>query len=333
MSTATFLVESDHTEVSPEDKKKLAPAIADVLKANPNHDERGRFSTHSAARFVSLGGAFAKSNDRQRQAHSARRNVQDRIPINGADHLSVEENKALMAEMRAEYKTNPDFKGAVDVVSAYVQNQTEAVLTRKVAELAFKGATPDQVWENPKVQELFAAVNSHRHPDYFLKRDNVDKISKGADGYYKTLRARPPNADPIFRGASGSAGVKVGKVIDLVGPTAFSHSKDIAMSYSTNTLFRVAPGSKTLPARAMQSAGLDGEAATVPAFYNRASNTANGRGGYSMSFDSDRELIGSGRFTVTRVGKVGVEFVDALTGKIRRKQVTLVDLEQTGMME
>lgn len=37
-----------------------------ILKANPHHDEKGRFSTADAARFTSIEGVFARPNDLSR---------------------------------------------------------------------------------------------------------------------------------------------------------------------------------------------------------------------------------------------------------------------------
>lgn len=68
-----FTGDLDHTKAIPGDKgilyakKKLSNA--EILKANPNHDELGRFSTADGAKFMSIGGAF----DSQRYNSTANR--------------------------------------------------------------------------------------------------------------------------------------------------------------------------------------------------------------------------------------------------------------------
>lgn len=60
--TGVFTGDLDHTKAIPGDKgvlyskKKLSNA--EVLKANPYHDELGKFSTHDGAKFVSIGPVF-----------------------------------------------------------------------------------------------------------------------------------------------------------------------------------------------------------------------------------------------------------------------------------
>lgn len=48
-------------------KPPVRKGLGQVLKANPYHDAAGRFATRDSAKFVSIGGAFAKSNARDKE--------------------------------------------------------------------------------------------------------------------------------------------------------------------------------------------------------------------------------------------------------------------------
>lgn len=59
---------------------------AKILKANPYHDERGRFSSEENAKFVSIGGVFAKQKAKTKE------------PETNTD-LSADEKKTLEKEL------------------------------------------------------------------------------------------------------------------------------------------------------------------------------------------------------------------------------------------
>jgi len=50
-----------------------------------------------------------------------------------------------------------------------------------------------------------------------------------------------------------------------------------------------------------------------------------------MALDTDREQLVGGRFKVVGMGKEKVSFQDAITGKLRTKEVDVLTVEQVGV--
>jgi len=72
---------------------------------------------------------------------------------------------------------------------------------------------------------------------------------------------------------------------------------------------------------------------TVPAYFKRISNEVSKKpgAGYRMALDTDREQLVGGRFKVVGMGKEKVSFQDAITGKLRTKEVDVLTVEQVGV--
>lgn len=251
------------------------------------------------------------------------------------DKLSYAENRAALGKLVDRYNEDPDFKGAVEVVSQYIKvDQPTGLATRAIVEESLKGRSVEEISADPKIQALLADVN--RHTERFTA-DDVKRVAESSSGFYSTLRNTAPTEGMLYRGISGGRGLKEGKEIELRGPTALSHHVDSAMTYAGGTLIEIEPGAHVLPSRAMQavkSAAEGDEFATLPAFYKRSDNSVHPKGpshGYKISFDIDRELTTAGRFKVLAVEKKRVSYTDTVTGNRRSKSMTVVRVQQIGV--
>lgn len=275
------------------------------------------------------------------------------------DKLSLEENRAMMRGMVKQYREDPNFRGAADVVSEYARmSQNEGLATRAIVERALKGKTAEQILADPKVQKLIGNINQ-----YLNAESQVDSVAyvkflaAAAPGYYATVRDAQPTVDVVYRGAArapkgviersegplGDPRVSGGSVkeFELQGPTAFTHSRDVALTYSSGVLFEVVPGAKMLPVTAMSNARGAAEAggeveklATVPVFYNRSDNAVHPKGpgyGFALDYDTDRELSSAGRFKVLEVVEKRIPFRDVKSGKERVKSVKIVRIQHVGV--
>jgi hypothetical protein len=83
--------------------------FAKILKANPYHDERGRFTTEGRANFVSVGGVFDKqggkgasssglSSDEQKIANKNLKSLVDRSEYGLADRTTIPTEKFFKGE-------------------------------------------------------------------------------------------------------------------------------------------------------------------------------------------------------------------------------------------
>jgi 2'-5' RNA ligase len=258
---------------------------------------------------------------------------------NGADDLTLEENKALMREFVETYKEDPDMRGAADVVAQYSQlDQPTGLFTRAVVAAAAEGKTPEEILASPKVQKLLAAANEHRSEK--LGEAEVRTLAAGSAGYHNLLREVEPTDTKVYRGVARLPKGEAGEEFELRGPTAFSHQLDAAMTYSTGGLIEVLPGAKMLPVQALSNireAAADpnyAEHATLPAFYGRKDNSVHPRGpgwGFAIDFDSDRELNSSGRFKIVERTDKRILFRDGKSGRERLKTVKILRIQQVGV--
>lgn len=69
------------------------PQYARILKANPYHDERGRFATQDKAKFVSTGPKFTKSVERAKKQMAAAEKAHAK-----AEYLTPEQNKEALRD-------------------------------------------------------------------------------------------------------------------------------------------------------------------------------------------------------------------------------------------
>jgi 2'-5' RNA ligase len=258
---------------------------------------------------------------------------------NGADDLTLEENKALMREFVETYKEDPDMRGAADVVAQYSQlDQPTGLFTRAVVAAAAEGKTPEEILASPKVQKLLAAANEHRSEK--LGEAEVRTLAAGSAGYHNLLREVEPTDTKVYRGVARLPKGEAGEEFELRGPTAFSHQLDAAMTYSTGGLIEVLPGAKMLPVQALSNireAAADpnyAEHATLPAFYGRKDKSVHPRGsgwGFAIDFDSDRELNSSGRFKIVERTDKRILFRDGKSGRERLKTVKILRIQQVGV--
>lgn len=236
------------------------------------------------------------------------------------DALSRDDNNAVHRQLHELYNSDPEYKQAVDVLASYVEWHGAATDTRYILAQALEGKSVDQIMSSGKIGHL--------------PKGKVAELVASTKGYYSTLRHAPEMANETFRGCK-SLKAKVGQQVELRGPTAFSADMDSAMTYSGGSLVRVEPGAKMLPMRAMTSSSKShDEHSTVAAFWSRSENKAHPKGpghGFSIDFDTDRELNTSGRFEVTRVEKQPIEYTDTLTGKKRTRSINVVYMRQVGV--
>ena len=73
--------------------------FAKILKANPYHDEKGRFSTQDKANFVSVGGVFDRQRERAASRGKAKADFKDRL---GDEEFANEHKKKLDALTESE---------------------------------------------------------------------------------------------------------------------------------------------------------------------------------------------------------------------------------------
>jgi hypothetical protein len=253
------------------------------------------------------------------------------------DALSLADNKALLATMVERYNRDPNMRGAATVVARYAElSQETGLATRAIVERALKGKTPEQILADPKVQKLLADVNNGRRPEYAVGEAYVREIAAGAPGYYATLRDIEPTTEVVYRGIGG-VGPKADE-FELRGPTAFSHSKDAAMTYAGRALIEVVPGAKMLPTKML--AAVKGQAekndphATLPVMEKRSENAVHPLGpsyGFSIDMDTDRELTSSGRFRVVGRENRVISFRSEKTGKMQIRTVNVIKVKHVGV--
>lgn len=286
-----------------------------VEKANPYHDEQGKFTNKDDA---------GKAN-----------HLKDLGDGSNADSLSFEENLALYARMQEAYRTDPDFKGAADVVSKYVQIQSHAVATRLIVAKTLTAKSPDAVKADKAVVKAVEAADSDGYGGY--KDHEVDEVLAGSSGYYATLRRAEPTTKELFRGSKKVTVPDVGGEFELRGPTAVSEYQDSAMTYAGGMLFVIKPGATAVPTRALEGvrnsirAPDEYHEKTVPAFYKRADDRPKpGKNEFALGFDTDREMTTSGRYKVVEKERRPVFYVDTVSGKRMTKNVDVVVVEQIG---
>jgi hypothetical protein len=255
----------------------------------------------------------------------------------GVDKMSYGENRAAIDKMAEAYKQGSYIKGAADVVSKYSEiDQPTGLATREIVSQALAGKTLEEIKADPKVQGLIADAQYHLAPGFVrFKEEDLKNLVEGAQGYYQAIRNAAPSTEPIYRGTASRATIKK-EEFELRGPTAFSHSKDAAMTYANGTLIEVLPGAHMLPTKlldAVKDAAGGDVHATAPAFYNRSDSVVHPLGssyGYRIGFDTDRELTSSGRFRVVSQEKKLVTFTDTVSGKFRTRTVNYVKVEHVG---
>jgi hypothetical protein len=282
-----------------------------------------------------------------------------RVDPTRQDKMSLEEMRSGMRDRVKQFREDPDYRGAAVVVSEYARaTQNEGLATRAIVERALKGKTAEQILADPKVQKLIGNINQYRNEHSQVDAAELVKTLVGAaPGYYATVRDAQPTVDTVYRGAArlpkgviersegplGDARFSSGPVkeFELQGPTAFTHDRDVALTYSGGILLEVVPGAKMLPVHEMSTArsaaesGGDAEKyATLPAFYHRSDRAIHPLGpgyGGAIDYDTDRELSTAGRFKVLEVVEKRIPFRDAKSGKERVKSVKIVKIQHVGV--
>jgi hypothetical protein len=312
---------------------------AHVQKENPNHDAEGKFSSSPG------GGGSAFDDANHDAAHAAvltEHDVANSAPGGrevlsqfgnavAIDALSYVDNKALMSEMHAAYASDPAYRQAADVVAAYQTNNRVSLIARDVVAQTLAGKTVEQISADPKVITMIATAREGMM-EGFVSDSLVSDLAKNTPGYFETIRNAPDTTGVTFRGCKAMT-CKEGQEIELRGPTAFSADQNAAMTYAGGTLIRVEAGAKMLPTTAMASSRVADEHATVPAFFKRSEDAVHPKGagyGFSIDFDTDRELTTSGRFKVKAVTTESVTYKDNLTGKLKTRSMKVITLSQVG---
>lgn len=256
------------------------------------------------------------------------------------DKLSYDENRQKLREIKEQvYDKDPAFRGAAEVVHWYISSdQTKGLMTRSIVEGALKGKSVDEILADPKVTKYIEQYNSARIPEVHVGRSVVETLVSSAPGYYSTLRGSEHAADTLYRGCKDLRSAQPGKEFELRGPTAVSHSRDIALSYSGGVLLEIEKGAHALPSRALETvrsyAQTGDEYDTLPVFYQRSENAVHPKGvghGFSIDWDTDRELTTSGRFEVVSTEKKTLSYEDAVTGKTKSRTFTVHKVRQTGV--
>lgn len=264
----------------------------------------------------------------------------------GADKIGFEQSHAEMQRLIAAADSDATLRGAALIARWYSSaTQLQGLITREVIAQALQGKTADQIEADPAFIKVRDAFNEFRNPDFLFTRKDLEDLVAAAPAYYASLRQIGPTIDTVYRGMKGTPGRS--DEFELRGPTAFSHSRDIAMSYSGGTLLEIKPGAKMLPTDLLSQVSeardninalgkARSEAApymTLPAFYTRSDKRSHplpGHG-FQMGLDTDAELMSSGRFRILGREKRSVSFEDALTGKRRAKSVNVITVEQIGV--
>jgi len=264
----------------------------------------------------------------------------------GADKIGFEQSHAEMQRLIAAADSDATLRGAALIARWYSSaTQLQGLITREVIAQALQGKPADQIEADPAFIKVRDAFNEFRNPDFLFTRKDLEDLVAAAPAYYASLRQIGPTIDTVYRGMKGTPGRS--DEFELRGPTAFSHSRDIAMSYSGGTLLEIKPGAKMLPTDLLSQVSeardninalgkARSEAApymTLPAFYTRSDKRSHplpGHG-FQMGLDTDAELMSSGRFRILGREKRSVSFEDALTGKRRAKSVNVITVEQIGV--
>lgn len=303
-----------------------------ILKTNPYHDAEGEFTTKDKA--VNKGTARIGS-----------------LSNGVVDALSIEESQQLVRDLADVYKNDADFRGACDIVSKYASlDQETGLMVREIVAQSLSGKSSEEVVSNTKVQKLVASCNKNVRAEYQMTSEGVKNLATASRGYYATLREVQPIADTIYRGIS-SMKAEIVQEFELRGPTAFSHSRDVAMTYATGgegrkkgQLIEVRPGVKALPTRLLDAAKTvaapedsDEEKwalhATAPVFYKRPDDSPHplSKGSFFVDMDTDRELTSSGRFKVVGKEERSIAWEDERDGKNRTRMTTVWVVEQVGV--
>lgn len=179
------------------------PHYARILKANPYHDELGRFSTKDKAKFVSTGPKFAKSMERAKKQVAAAEKAHAE-----AKYLTPEQNKeALRAlDRRMVEATQKDWESLSSAHYDEVRNYTagssidmnmaissegapglveRGLSASYIERLRSKCSTLDEVMNRSELPEnlvLFRAMNVNRLAGF-------DKVKFGASSTKEELSA------------------------------------------------------------------------------------------------------------------------------------------------
>lgn len=179
------------------------PTYARILKANPYHDERGRFSNKDKAKFVSTGPKFAKSVERAKKqvaaaekAHAEAKYLfpeQNKQALQDLDRKMVEATQGSWASLSNEhYAVVRDYTAgaSLDMNMAISDHDASGMVERgigpnSIAHVRTKCAKLDEVMNSSELPEnvvLFRAMNVNRLAGF-------DKVKFGANSTKEQLEA------------------------------------------------------------------------------------------------------------------------------------------------
>lgn len=251
-----------------------------ILKANPYHDEKGRFSSQDKTKFVSIGGIFASQN-RSKPSKTEPEFSAEFASMPSGKSTSPEAKKWLKG-VQAKYDTDPNFRSLVDGIGYITQG--DFILYKEHSAKESGGDFSEEAKGSliPKLRDRPITPNPMAKYKNFLKGQDLNQMTPES-GDRKTygqvarmLNATIDKADPIttpiFRGLTGRQairqleGLKEGDVFDVPGVSSFTLDRQIALDFSEGNakgqskakrgpghgvLIEVEPGAKVLPVSAL----------------------------------------------------------------------------------